>query len=158
MKGCGRCFTKRKWGGREVQRHLLGLIPQSIPKPLRPSRAGKGAGELGAPRALGTAGMLCQDKAPVLSSACTSRIPGVRLSFTKSPSFLKRLKLCFQKSHFLIVSLLLPPAPLPIFSPLHPSTHPPLLAVIQLFPVHTWRGPFLLSKPWELLFVLIRNE
>lgn len=54
MKGCGRCFTKRKWGGREVQRHPLGLIPQSIPKPLRPSRAGKGAGELGAPRALGT--------------------------------------------------------------------------------------------------------
>lgn len=54
MKGCGRYFTKRRSGGREVQRHPLGLIPQSIPKPLSPSGAGKGAAELGAPRALGT--------------------------------------------------------------------------------------------------------
>lgn len=105
---------------------------------------------------LAQAGMLCPDKAPMFNSSCASRIPGMHLSFTKSPSFLKRLKLCFQKSYFLIVSLLSPPAPLPIFSPLHSPTHPPLLAVIQLFAVHTWRGSFLLSKPWGLLFILIR--
>lgn len=39
---------------REVQRHPLGLLPQSIPTSLSPSRAGKGVGDLGAPRALGT--------------------------------------------------------------------------------------------------------
>lgn len=107
---------------------------------------------------LAQAEMLCQDKALLLNSSCASRIPGVHLSLTKSPSFLKRLKLRFQKSHFLMVSLLPPPTSLPIFSPLHLPTHPPLLAVIHLFPVHTWRGSFLLSKPWELLFILIRNE
>lgn len=60
---------------------------------------------------LAQAGMLCQDKAPVLSSACASRIPGVRLSFTKSPSFLKRLKLCFQKIPFFDSFFASPPSP-----------------------------------------------
>lgn len=90
---------------------------------------------------LAQARMLCQDKAPVLNSSCASRIPDVHLSFTKSPSFLKRLKLGFPKSYFLIVSLLPPPTSLSIFSLLHPPTLPPLLAVIHLLYTHG-EGPF----------------
>lgn len=124
-----------RWEGNA--KSCTGVCSQSIPTSLSPSRA---------PGALVQAQMLCQDKAPVFNSSCASKIPDVHLSFTKSPSFLKRLKLHFQKPYFLVVSLLLSPTSLQIFlspsSPhssttpcCHPSLHSThmerLLSVIQ---------------------------
>lgn len=143
-EGCGRYFTKRKSDGREMQSHALGFVPQSIPTSLCPSRAPG-------------AQMLCQDKAPVFNSSCASKMWASQLY--QIPIISEKIKATLSKILFFWSFLCFcPPPPFRFSLPFIPPIHPLLNAVIHLFTPHTWRRSFLLSKPWEHHFILIRNE
>lgn len=138
-----------------MQRHPLGLIPQSIPTSLSPSRAEKGGGRSGAPRALGTGmdavpgqGTHVQFQLCLQDSWCASQLSQIPIISGKIKAGLSKILFFdsfFASAPHLPFYFLSPPTP---HSSTTPCCHPSL--------VHTWRRSFL--KPLELLFILIRNE
>lgn len=115
-------------------------------------------GELGAPCALGTGtdavpgqGTRVQFQLCLQDSRRASQLYQI-------PIISEKIKAALSKILFFDRFFGSPLPPFPIFSPLLPPTHLPLLSVIHPFTAHTWRGSFLLPKPWELPFILIRNE